>query len=317
MNILISGAAGFIGYHLTKKICENKKFNVLGIDSINGYYSKKLKKKRVSLLKKNKNFFFKNVNLTKKKSSELIISKFKPDIIYHLAGQPGVLYSLKNPESYYKNNILATKNLVQIAKELNIKKFVFASSSSVYGDQKKFPIKENFKLKPKNPYAITKLKSEKIIEKKFLKTEIQFIIFRFFTVYGPFGRPDMFIHKFLKSVKEKKKIYLYNNGLNYRDFTYVNDVSKILKTCLIKNLNRKIINISSCMPIRTDKLVKYILNLLKIRKVNIVKIPPIKGEILKTHGSNKRLRSFFGDIKFTELKAGLKNTIKNYKSTGF
>ena len=317
MKILISGAAGFIGYHLAKQLCQNRKFNVLGIDSINGYYSKKLKKKRISLLKKNKNFFFKNINLTKTKSSELIISKFKPDIIYHLAGQPGVLYSLKNPESYYKNNILATKNLVQIAKKLNIKKFVFASSSSVYGDQKKFPIKENFKLKPKNPYAITKLKSEKIIEKKFLKTEIQFIIFRFFTVYGPFGRPDMFIHKFLNSVKENKKIYLYNNGLNYRDFTYVNDVSKILKICLIKKLNRKIINISRCRPIRTDKLVKYILKLLKIRKVNIVKIPPIKGEILKTHGSNKRLRSFFGDIKFTELRAGLKNTIKNYKSTGF
>ena len=91
MNILISGAAGFIGYHLTKKICENKKFNVLGIDSINGYYSKKLKKKIISLLKKNKNFFFKNINLNKKKISELTISKFKPDIIYHLAGQPGVL----------------------------------------------------------------------------------------------------------------------------------------------------------------------------------------------------------------------------------
>ena len=317
MNILISGAAGFIGYHLAKQICQNRKFNVLGIDSINGYYSKKLKKKRISLLKKNKNFLFKNTNLTNKKSSKLTINKFKPDIIYHLAGQPGVLYSFKNPQSYYKNNVLATENLVQIAKELNIIKFIFASSSSVYGDQKKFPIKENFKLKPKNPYAITKLRSEKIVEKKFLKTQIQFVIFRFFTVYGPFGRPDMFIHKFLNSIKEKKKIYLYNNGLNYRDFTYVKDVSKILKICLNKDLNGKIINISRCSPIRTDMLVKYILKFLKIRKVKIIKIPSVRGEMLKTHGCNKKLRSIFGNIKFTEIRVGLKNTIKNFKSTGF
>ena len=304
MKILISGAAGFIGYHLAKQLCQTKKFNVLGIDSINGYYSKKLKKKRISLLKKNKNFFFKNTNLTNKKNSELQIYKFKPDIIYHVAGQPGVLYSFKNPQSYYKNNVLATENLVQIAKELNIKKFIFASSSSVYGDQKRFPIKENFKLKPKNPYAITKLKSEKIIKKKFFKTEIEFIIFRFFTVYGPFGRPDMFIHKFLNSIKEKRKIYLHNNGLNYRDFTHVNDVSKILKICLTKNLSGKIINISRCNPIRTDKLVEYILKFLNIRRVNLVKIPPVKGEMLKTHGSNKKLRLFFGNIKFTEIRAG-------------
>ena len=317
MKILISGAAGFIGYHLAKQLCQIKKFNVLGIDSINGYYSKKLKKKRVSLLNKNKNFFFRNINLNNKKSSKLQINKFKPDIIYHLAGQPGVLYSFKNPQSYYKNNVLATKNLVKIAKELNIKKFVFASSSSVYGDQKKFPIKENFKLNPKNPYAITKLKSEKIIKKKFIKTKIEFIIFRFFTVYGPFGRPDMFIHKFLNSIKKKNKIYLHNNGLNYRDFTYVNDVSKILKICLTKKLNGKIINISRCNPVRTDKLVEYILKLLKVKKANVVKIPPVKGEMLKTHGSNKKLHLFFGNIKFTEIKTGLKNTIRNFKSTGF
>ena len=245
-----------------------------------------------------------------------IISDFKPEVIFHLAGQPGVLYSFKNPRSYYSNNIEATKSIVKIAKKFKVKKFIYASSSSVYGDQKHFPIKENFKLNPKNPYAITKIKSELII-KKILKTNVQFMIFRFFTVYGPFGRPDMFIHKFLNNIKKNKTINLYNNGLNYRDFTYVGDVAKILNLCTKKNLTGKVINISRCSPIRTDKLAQLLSGFFFKKKVNIKKIPPVRGEMLRTHGSNKKLLKYFGNIKFTEIKTGLKNTIRNFKSTGF
>ncbi len=316
MNIVVTGAAGFIGFHLTNKLLKDKNNKVLGIDSLNNYYSRDLKKKRISILKKKKNFLFSKINLTKEKITKKLLSDFCPEAIFHLAGQPGVLYSFKNPASYYLNNIEATNIIIKITKDLNIKKFIYGSSSSVYGDQKKFPIKENFKLYPKNPYAITKLKSELIV-KKLHKTKTDFIIFRFFTVYGSLGRPDMFIHKFLNSIKKNKIVNLHNNGLNYRDFTYVGDVVKILNICLKKKLNGKIINISRCNPIRTDKLINMMLKFFKKKKFLLRGIPPVKGEMLKTHGSNKKLINYFGKIKFKDIKAGLRETVKIYRSKGF
>ena len=311
MKILITGSSGFIGYHLADLL--SKKNKVLGIDNHNNYYSENIKKKRLFLLKKNKNFTFKKINLKNKNSLEEIFKKFKPEVVYHCAGQPGVIYSLKNPKSYKINNIIVTKIICDLSKKYNIKKFLFASSSSVYGDQKKFPIKETFKLNPKNPYAKTKLRSEKIIISTFNNSKIAFVIFRFFTVYGPFGRPDMFIHKFLNSLKNRKSIKLHNKGLNYRDFTYVGDVVKILHKSLYKKIDKKILNICRSKPIITTKLVKLILKFYKTKKVKIKETKFVKGEILKTHGSNNKLKKIFGNMVFTDLEKGLKKTINNYK----
>ncbi len=311
MKILITGSSGFIGYHLADLL--SKKNKVLGIDNHNNYYSENIKKKRLFLLKKNKNFTFKKINLNNKNSLEEIFKKFKPEVVYHCAGQPGVIYSLKNPKSYKINNIIVTKIICDLSKKYNIKKFLFASSSSVYGDQKKFPIRETFKLNPKNPYAKTKLRSEKIIISTFNNSKIAFAIFRFFTVYGPFGRPDMFIHKFLNSLKNRKSIKLHNKGLNYRDFTYVGDVVKILHKSLYKKIDKKILNICRSKPIITTKLVKLILKFYKTKKVKIKETKFIKGEMLKTHGSNNKLKKIFGNIVFTDIEKGLKKTINNYK----
>ena len=148
MKYLITGSSGFIGFHLAMRLLKNKKNFVYGIDSLNNYYSVILKKKRTKLLKKNKNFFFKKLNLCNFTNLNNYILEVKPDIVFHLAGQPGVLYSFKNPNSYLLNNILATKNIINVLKNVKVKKFIFTSSSSVYGDQKKFPIKENYNLKP-------------------------------------------------------------------------------------------------------------------------------------------------------------------------
>ena len=315
-KILVTGSSGFIGFHLSKYLL-SKKYSVVGIDSHDSYYSKNLKKKRLSILKEKKNFFFIKINLNNKKKLEKVFLKYKPSIIIHLAGQPGVLYSFKNPNSYYTNNVKATNSLCILSKKYNIKKFIFGSSSSVYGDQKKFPIKENFNLNPKNPYAKTKLRSEKIVLKFFRKTDTNFIIFRFFTVYGPLGRPDMFVHKFLNSIKKGKTIRLYNYGLNFRDFTFVKDVAKILYLSIKKNLNNKIYNICRSNPIITINLVQMITNLYKVKKIKIEKTKFIKGEMLKTHGCNKKLKKDFGNIKFTDIKIGLKNTIKKYKKYGY
>ena len=200
-----------------------------------------------------------------------------------------------------------------ICKKYKVKKFIFASSSSVYGDQKKFPIKESFKKKPKNYYAKTKLICEDIIKKRFINSDTEYMIFRFFTVFGPLGRPDMFIHKFLNSIKKNKNILLHNNGMNYRDFTYVDDLVKILIKTMKNIPTDKILNICRSKPIKTTSLVNLI-NKIYGNKINkIINTGFVKGEMLKTHGSNKLLKKNFKNLKFTNLDVGLKKTIIAFK----
>ena len=315
MKIIVTGAAGFIGFHLCKNLLKNKKITVVGIDNINSYYSKSIKKKRILLLKKN-NFIFKKIDLINKKKLDLIIRKFNPETIYHLAGQPGVLYSFKNPNSYKINNITATKVLCKISKKYKIKNFIFGSSSSIYGDHKKFPIKENFKKKPKNYYAITKYKCEKIVEKSFKLSPVNYKIFRFFTVYGPFGRPDMFIHKLLNALKKNKQINIHNKGKNLRDFTYIDDVVKILVNFSIISNKIKILNIARSKPVKNIDLINEIKKIYRQKKENFNFIKTVKGEMLKTHGCNKKLINNFKKFKFIKLNEGLVKTIKIFKKYG-
>ena len=316
INFLVTGSSGFIGFHLIKHLL-SKNHSVLGLDSHNNYYSEILKKKRLNILKKNKRFIFKKIDISNKKKLQNIFKNYKPEIIFHLAGQPGVLYSFKNPKSYFRNNVSATKIICELSKKHEVKKFIFASSSSVYGDQNKFPIKENAKINPKNPYAITKKNCEKIIKKTFLKTKTQYMIYRFFTVYGPLGRPDMFIHKFLNSIKKNKEILLYNNGLNFRDFTYVDDLIKVLIKTIKKIPKNKILNICRSKPIQTKVLVKIILKIYGFINPKIINTGFVKGEMLKTHGSNILLKKNFKHLKFTSLNFGLKKTIIAYKKHGY
>ena len=317
MKILVTGSAGFIGYHLVNGLTNNIKNTVIGIDSVNGYYSTKVKKLRLKILKLKKNFTFKKINLENTKKLELLIKNFQPDTVFHVAGQPGVLYSFKNPLSYKKNNISATKNLSLICKKYKVKKFIFASSSSVYGDQKKFPIKESFKKKPKNYYAKTKLICEDIIKKRFINSDTEYMIFRFFTVFGPLGRPDMFIHKFLNSIKKNKNILLHNNGMNYRDFTYVDDLVKILIKTMKNIPTDKILNICRSKPIKTTSLVNLINKIYGNNINKIINTGFVKGEMLKTHGSNNLLKKNFKNLKFTNIDFGLKKTIAAFKKFNY
>ena len=316
MKILITGCAGFLGFHLSKKLLQNKKNSITGIDNLNDYYSVKLKNKRLNILKKNKNFYFKKIDIENKKKLNNFLNKKKIDIIYHLAAQAGVRYSLVNPESYLKSNIEGFFNILEFARLKKIKKIIYASSSSVYGDQKKFPIKENFSKNQKNLYAITKDFNEKLAQLYFDNFKLKLVGLRFFTVYGAWGRPDMIYFKYLNSLKFNKLITLYNNGNHYRDFTYIDDVVEMMLK--IKNLDNSIFtnktfNICSGKSI---SLIKYLKEIERLygKKCKIKKIGKQKIEIFKTHGDNKLIRKLINKNKFINYKTGLKETVNWFKN---
>ena len=224
MRIFVTGSSGFIGFHLSKKLLE-KGHSVHGYDSMNKYYDVKIKNARLKILKQYKRFSFTKNKLENKKILSESIFKFKPTIIIHLAAQAGVRYSIENPKAYMDSNITGTYNIIELGKKINIKHLLIASSSSVYGANKKLPFTEIDKTETQlSIYAATKKSTESIAHSysNIWKTPITML--RFFTVYGPWGRPDMALFKFTKGIINKKKIDIYNNGKMYRDFTYVDDI---------------------------------------------------------------------------------------------
>ena len=224
MKILVTGCAGFIGFHLSNYLLKNN-YDIIGIDNLNKYYDVNLKKNRLKLLKNYKNFQFIKFDLINKSKLDTIIKKYNIKYIIHLAAQAGVRYSLKNPKTYFKNNLEVFFNIIESSREKKIKHLIFASTSSVYGENKKFPSNEYDNTNnPISLYAATK-KSNEILAYAYSSTyKLPSTALRFFTVYGPFGRPDMALFKFTKNILENKKIELYNNGYHSRDFTYIDDI---------------------------------------------------------------------------------------------
>ena len=311
MNILVTGCAGFIGYSLTNKILTNKNYKIFGIDNLNKYYSLKLKYARLRGLKKNKNFKFYKIDLFQKKKLITFFKKHKIDVVFHFAAQAGVRYVFSNPEKFIDSNIVGFHNLVDVSKNYNIKKFFYASSSSVYGDDNKFPVNEKSKLIPKNIYGLSKKMNEEYINiNSNIKTK--YIGLRFFTVFGEWGRPDMLILKFLKIAQDKKIFYLNNGGKHWRDFTYIDDVVSNLEKLLKKNFkNNTIINICSNKPIYIFNLINYLCK--KTNFFNIKKIKHNKIEVFKTHGENNKLKKMTKFKKFSNFYNSVDKTIEWYQ----
>jgi UDP-glucuronate 4-epimerase len=309
-NILITGAAGFIGFSLCKKLLKNKNNNIIGIDNLNSYYSIKLKKNRLNILKKKNNFIFLKIDLIDQKKLKSIFNKYKFDKVYNFAAQAGVRYSYINPQSYCNSNIIGFNNVLKFVKEYNIPEFYFASSSSVYGDSKPYPKKEKSKLYPSNIYSLSKLSNEIISEtfSRSMKTKI--IGLRFFSIYGEWGRPDMMILKYLLASKFNKSFELFNYGNHYRDFTYIDDAINIVCKIDPKKLrsNFEIFNICSSKPIKITKILD-IMNNFNI-KAKVLQKPLHTADVLKTYGDNKKILDHVKSFKFTDYKVAVKNTVK-------
>ena len=315
MNILITGVAGFIGFSLSKYLLKtNKNIKIYGIDSLNHYYSPRLKKERIKNLMKFKKFKFKKINISNSKTLNEYLKNIKFELVINLAAQAGVRYSLTNPEEYVYSNQIGFFNILNFCKKKKIK-LIYASSSSVYGEYKKFPTKEIQSLNPKNIYSVTKLGNELFADifSKFYGLEV--IGLRFFTVYGEWGRPDMFILKYLLTATENKKFIFYNKGNYYRDFTYIADVVKLIEPIIFKKKNffkkHEIFNICSNRPIKLrkvyDKLKKFLLhkNLLNEKKNDL--------DVFKTHGSNSKILKFSKKFKFTNFDTALIKTFEWFK----
>ena len=316
MKILITGAAGFIGFNLSKYLLGFKKIKIFGIDNLNNYYSKSLKLSRIKELKKFKNFNFKKIDITNRQTLDKYLKKKKISLIINLAAQAGVRYSFIKPSEFVDNNILGFYNVVKAAKNNSINKIIYASSSSVYGDSLFFPLKETQIINPKNIYGLSKKVNEEMAEVFSKQFEMTFIGLRFFTVYGEWGRPDMFMMKYLNSTYNlSKKFYLNNFGKHTRDFTYIGDVCQIIKKIIFlkdKQSQNEIFNICSNRPINLLKIIKQI-NKLTCKSPKTYKRPLQKADVIKTHGSNKKILDKIGKRRFTSIKDGLMNTLIWFK----
>jgi len=319
MKILITGCAGFIGFHVAKKFLE-KNYFVYGIDNINNYYSVSLKIDRINILKKKKKFKFKKIDISNRIKIKNFLKKQKFDIVIHLAAQAGVRYSLKKPYEYYDSNLIGFANLIEESKNSKIKMFLFASSSSVYGEINKPPFQEK-KSNTENPiqiYAATKISNEILAKAYFNLYKFKIIGLRFFTVYGSYGRPDMAIFDFVRQILNKNTIHINNYGKHYRDFTHIHYVSETIFSLLEKSIKRKkpffdIFNIGSSKPIKIMKVVKLMEDILKL-KAKIKYRRKQKGDVHGTYSNSKKIQDFSKVKNKISIKSGLLEFINWYKS---
>lgn len=313
-KIIITGVAGFVGFHLAKYFLE-KNYTILGIDNLNNYYDVKVKKKRLEILKNFKNFYFYKIDLRNKSLLQKKFQNLKIDTFVHLAAQAGVRNSITFPEEYLSNNINATFNILEFLRNNKIKNFYFASTSSVYGKPNMKRIDENHTTdQPIQFYAATKKSCEVMAYSYFSLYNINTTIFRFFTLYGTYGRPDMALFKFTKNIIKGKKIDVYNHGNHSRDFTYIDDaVLQLYKIIKSKKKGFSIFNIGNGKSVKLKKYISLIEKNLG-KKANIRYLPMQKGDVKEILSNNKKIKKFFKKKISTNVEKGVKIFVNWYKS---
>lgn len=328
MKILITGAAGFIGSHLAKKLI-SQGHEIIGVDNINDYYDPKLKEDRLKSIGDN-NFTFYKVTLEDADKLEEIFKEQQPDVVVNLAAQAGVRYSLENPRAYIDSNIVGFVNILECCRHYDVKHLIYASSSSVYGanTSKPFSTSDNID-HPLSLYAATKKSNELMAHTYSHLYNLPTTGLRFFTVYGPWGRPDMALFKFTKAIVNDETIDVYNHGNMMRDFTYVDDIveaiSRLVKRPAQPNPEwsganpdpsssyapYKIYNIGNNSPVRLMEFVEAIENKLnKTAKKNYMDLQP--GDVPETYAN---VDDLFRDIDFkpeTTIQDGVNNFIDWY-----
>lgn len=317
-KILVTGAAGFIGFHLARKLCADGGA-VLGYDNLNDYYDVALKEARLAELQKLENFEFIKADLEDAAAMAQAFDSFKPDIVIHLAAQAGVRYSLDNPRAYMDSNLVGFLNILEGCRHHEVKHLVFASSSSVYGVNEKVPFSESDNVDyPVSLYAATKKANELMAHSYAHLYEIPCTGLRFFTVYGPWGRPDMAYFKFANKIMQGEAIDVYNHGDMKRDFTYIDDVvDGVVKAAaniatpdvdkadgLNSNAPYRIYNIGNNKPETLMDMIGFLEGALG-KKAEMNMLPMQAGDVPSTYADIESLNQATGFKPSTDLKTGL------------
>lgn len=329
MSILVTGGAGFIGSHVIKKLLE-KNNKVICVDDFcassgtsalggNDFYDPKFKEENIREFLNNKDFKLYRTDICDLIDLEKVFIEDKIDLIIHLAARTGVRPSIQNPLLYHQVNVLGTVNLLELARKYNIKNFIFASSSSVYGNNKKVPFSEDDNVdNPISPYAATKKAGELTCYTYHHLYNINIACLRFFTVYGPKGRPDMVPYKFTKLIFEGKKLPVYGDGNTYRDYTYIDDiVSGILASVDYVKENKNVYEIFNLGNSETISL-KYFISLIEKlvgKKAKIIKMPKQPGDVEKTYADISKAKKLLGYYPKTKIEEGMAKFIDWYKNT--
>tara|TARA_B100000242_G_C43052896_1_gene492040 strand:+ start:1569 stop:2609 length:1041 start_codon:yes stop_codon:yes gene_type:complete len=335
-KILITGVGGFIGFHLCKKLLDNKKYEIIGYDNLNNYYDPNLKKDRINELNRiskslNRNWIFIKGDLENKKKIYELFSIYEPQIVVNLAAQAGVRYSIENPKQYIDSNISGFLNILECCKNHQINNLIYASSSSVYGGNKKVPFSEKDTVNhPVSLYAATKKSNELMAHVYSHLYKIPSTGLRLFTVYGPWGRPDMAPMIFTKAIFSNREIEVFNNGLMSRDFTYIDDVIEIIVRIIEKpavennKFNKlypeadsswaphKIFNVGNNSPVKLTDFIEILEEEIGIKARKIMK-PIQPGDVITTYADVSSIEEWINYIPKTNLKKGIQNFISWYK----
>ena len=321
-TVLITGAAGFIGSFLVKRFLKSG-YKVIGIDNINSYYDKNLKLKRLKnikeyAIKNNFNWLFYKSNIEDKNYMRQIFLDKKPQIVVNLAAQAGVRYSIVNPSSYVKSNLLGFSNILDLCQTHDVKHLVYASSSSVYGANKEFPFSEEQKVDtPLSFYAATKISNEMMAHAYSNIYNLPITGLRFFTVYGPWGRPDMAPMIFADKILQKKPITVFNHGNMSRDFTFISDIIEGTYLCCLKvptpnddyklgkpSIPHRIFNIGNGNPVKLLDFVELLEEALSIKATKVFEnIQP--GDVESTYASTQNLEDWISYRPLVTIKEGV------------
>ena len=333
--ILVTGAGGFIGAAICKKLISSN-INVIGVDNLNSYYSKELKHSRLRIIdheadKCGSKWQFLEGSIDNQKFINSIFDKFRPKVVINLAAQAGVRYSIEHPYEYIQSNIIGFSNILECCRNYPVQNLIYASSSSVYGGNKNLPYNEKQNVShPVSLYAATKLSNEVMAHSYSHLYGIPSIGLRFFTVYGPWGRPDMAPMLFAKAILNKEKIFVFNNGNMKRDFTYIDDVVEAIWKCCFKpatiheqstqGINNphtssiapfRIFNVGNSKPINLMKFIQILESELGLKAQMIFK-PMQKGDVMETHAETKSLEDWIGYKPSISLEFGIKKFAEWY-----
>ena len=313
-KILVTGAAGFIGYHLCESLL-NDDIIIYGVDNLNNYYDVNLKMERIKKLKRNKNFIFKKIDISNKEKLSKVFNEFKPEKVINLAAQAGVRYSIDNPYEYANSNLVGFINIIELCRLNEIEGFIYASSSSVYGNNKSLPFSVLDRVDtPVSLYGATKRANELIAYSYSSLYDLNTTGLRFFTVYGPWGRPDMAYFSFTDKIYKKETIEVFNKGEMYRDITYIDDIISGIKSSINKNYKFEIFNLGNGKSEKLMDMISLIEDELKIKaKIKLKGMQP--GDMINTFSDNSHSKKKLNFKPTILMNEGLPLFINWYKNS--